>query len=295
MEEKKTVGLPADSLSKQEQVDCSRKQHITSAPSDQPPSINFLIGSTVGHELLADTCPSAKTLVGFSLTLDRWCVIQIRCKRWGCRHCGQRKTTHLGWRCEDAMPNRLITLTVNNTLWETPRDAYERTKGKVTQLATRLRRVYGEFEYLRVLEVTKLGWPHYHLIVRSGYIPQKVLSSVWSDLTGAFIVDVRKIKKRQDVYFYVVKYLSKQRYIPWTNRRVSWSRDFFDKTPFDKPDGLKLRDVGWFDDHPERILQIYWKRFLITSFGRDCWLLPEGKGERIGKPMRLKSKKNKKD
>ena len=187
-------------------------------PSQQPNN-KFLVGSTLNHESLANTCPSAKTLTGFSTLLDRWVVIQIRCKRWGCRHCGERKVTYLGWRCQDAEPNRLITLTISTSLWETPRQSYEATKSKVTQLAIRLRRKFGEFEYFKVLEVTKKGWPHYHLVVRSGYIPQPTISDIWQQLTGAHIVDVRAIKKTRDVYFYVVKYLAKQKYIPWNRFR----------------------------------------------------------------------------
>lgn len=254
-----------------------------------------MIGSTLGHKLLSDTCPSAKTVTGFSKTLDRWCVIQIRCKRWGCRHCGVRKSTHFAWKCIDARPNRLVTLTVNNKLWENPRAAYDGTKRKVTELATKLRRSHGEFEYFKVLEVTKLGWPHYHLIVRSGYIPQRHISQQWNLLTGAPIVDVRRIKKTQDVYFYVVKYLCKQKYIPWTNRRVSWSRNFFDKTPFNQPDGLQLTQVHWSDEHPVEVLKKHFDVFFIHPFSRDCWTLLQECGHPVGTPIGLKRKKRKKN
>lgn len=244
---------------------------------------------------MSNTCPSAKTLLGFSEELNRWCVIQIRCKRWGCRHCGQRKVTHLGWRCEDAQPNRLITLTVNNPLWESPRSAYDGTKGRVTQLATRLRRQHGEFEYMKVLEVTRLGWPHYHLIVRSKYIPHSTISGIWGDLTGATIVDVRQIKKRQDVYFYVVKYLSKQKYIPWTNRRVSWSREFFPPNDFKAPNPLKLFDPCWVDDHPADVIRRHYHPLFLNPLSRDCWVLEGGEGFTIGQPIRLRFRKKRRD
>lgn len=239
-------------------------------------------------------------MVGFSSLIDRWVVIQIRCKRWGCRHCGERKVTHFGWRCEDAKPNRLVTLTVSNSLWDDPRKAYDGTKGKVTQLAIRLRRKFGEFEYFKVLEVTKNGWPHYHLIVRSEYIPQTVISKLWRELTGAHIVDVRKIRKSRDVYFYVVKYLSKQKYIPWTTRRVSWSKNFFPPVDFKPGPGLGMTDVGWSDEHPEDILRKEFHPFQITAYSNDCWAIEKGMGFSVGLPIKFAhrkkhSKKNKEE
>ncbi len=257
----------------------------TEEGSRQEPNPTFLIGSTLAHTTFENTCPSAKSMTGFSQTLERWVVIQVRCKRWGCRHCGERKVTHFGWKCEDAQPNRLITLTVSNSLWENPRAAYEGTKGKVTQLAVRLRRKFGEFEYFKVLEVTKLGWPHFHLIVRSPYIPQQVIAGLWKQLTGAFIVDVRKIRKHRDVYFYVVKYLAKQRYIPWTTRRVSWSKNFFAKETFKSPGSLALIDVCWIDEHPESIIRGHFHPFRIEAYSSDCWAIEKGYGHSVGEPI----------
>lgn len=246
----------------------------------------FLIGSIRANEILEKTCPSAKTLTGFSRTLNRWCVIQIRCKRWGCRHCGERKIVHFGWKCQNAEPNRLVTLTISTREWENPRAAFHGTKSKVTQLAVKLRRRYEEFEYFKVLEVTKKGWPHYHLIVRSPYIPQREISDEWNRLTGAHIVDVRKIHKPSDVYFYIVKYLAKQKYIPWTDRRVSWSKRFFLPDDFEKGEGLGLESVGWCDEHPRDVLRREYHPFSISIFSNDCWVLPADVGSEIGIPMK---------
>lgn len=257
----------------------------------QAPNPTFLIGSLAAKASFENTCPYAKTLVGWSALVDQWAIIQIRCKRWGCRHCGERKITHFGWRCEDAQPTRLVTLTVSNSLWANPREAYDGTKGKVTQLAIRLRRQFQEFEYFKVLEVTKLGWPHYHLIVRSDYIPQKTIANIWKQLTGAYIVDVRKIRHKRDVYFYVVKYLAKQKYIPWTTRRVSWSRHFFEPIDFKSGPTLDLKHVTINDEHPEYIIRKEFHPFRIEAYSRDCWLIQPGEGHSVGKPMHLAYRK----
>jgi hypothetical protein len=96
---------------------------------------------------------------------------------------------------------------------------------------------YGEVEYLRVTEVTKKGWPHYHLLLRSGFLPHKVVKTLWAELTGATIVDLRQVKKSFSAYQYLVKYLSKLHRLEWTERHVSVSKNFAPK-------------VEWAPDNP---------------------------------------------
>lgn len=157
------------------------------------------------------------------------CVVAIPCKRWGCSWCGQTNALRLAAKVAAAEPTKLITLTINPQLFITPRDAFNATRRKVSDLSKLIRKHHGDFEYLRILEVTKKGWPHYHLVAKCPYVPQSWLSQQWAALTGAKIVDIRKIKKHDNVYHYVMKYLCKQGYIEWTNRRVCWSKSFFPK------------------------------------------------------------------
>ncbi len=168
---------------------------------------------------------------------------------------------------------KLITLTVNPKSYETPREAYDDTRRKLSQLACSIRRKFSRFEYLKVLEVTKAGWPHYHLVASCGYIPQPWLSHRWDELTGARIVDIRKIHKGDDVYFYILKYLSKCKHIPWTNRRVSWSRGFFPKKTQPKGFPLGLEEKLYFSDHPTEILKKLWDDKMVAAFNKDVVLL----------------------
>ena len=217
-------------------------------------------------------CPYATTLVAFSRVLDTDVVCQIKCKRWGCSHCGPRRITSLALRCKQAKPNRLLTLTVDTKLYLSKREAYDQTRRKVTELASRIRRRFKEFEYIRILEVTKKGWPHYHLLVRSPYIPHSYLRDTWAELTGATIVDVRQMKKGDNVYFYVMKYLAKQKVIPWTNRRVSWSRNFFPKNSKPKGQPLKLIDRELMTQHPAEVIHGRWAGQCILQFNRDVYI-----------------------
>lgn len=250
------------------------EEHPTARLSElQDHTRKFLIGWSGFNQGQLDGCPYASTMFGWSCTLNANVVIQIRCKRWSCPHCGQRKMTHFAHLVTNAKPNRLITLTVNPSLYESPREAYDATRRALPKLTTRLRKNHGEFEYFRVLETTKKGWPHYHLVTRCPYISQQELSKRWASLTGAPIVDVRQIKKASHVYRYVIKYLGKQHSVPWTDRRVSWTRNFFIKDKFEKGPGLEMPEPEWTDQSPASVMEEYFSKAIAREFSRDCWII----------------------
>jgi len=216
-----------------------------------PAATRFLCGTgSLCLDGLHD-CKAATVITGWSVTLQQSVVVAITCKRWGCRFCGQQKVRKLASIAAEAEPNRFVTLTVNPKLYGSPREAFEQTRRKIGALTQHVRRNHGPMEYLRVLEVTKKGWPHYHLVARMPYVQQSELSTVWAEHTGAPIVDIRKIRKNKDVFFYVVKYLSKQAYIEWTNRRVTMTKNFdVGKSERCSP-SLELLEVKRENMHPE--------------------------------------------
>lgn len=242
------------------------------APTNEAPA-KFLIGSLQDTAAFLNCCPYAATIEARSLMLNAWVIIQVRCKRWSCRHCGERLMAHYARKVTAAEPTKFITLTTAIEPMETPRDAYDKSRRGLTQLAAILRRRLGEFEYFRVLETTKRGWPHYHLAARCPYIPQPELSREWDRLTGARIVDVRMIKRVQDVYRYVVKYLSKQKSIPWTKRRVSWSRNFWKADGFQPAGSLVLASETFTRSNPAQVLCWNYPHAEIETYSRDCWIL----------------------
>jgi len=177
-------------------------------------------------------CPNAKTLTGYSEQFEASVLIQIRCKQWACPHCGRRKVAHYAARVAAAEPQRFVTLTVDPKQHETPRAAHEHASPRISKLIAIWRKRHGPCEYFRVLELTKNGWPHYHFLQRGSYISQAELSTEWATLSGAPIVDIRKIQRTADCYWYLTKYLSKLRYIHWITRRCTWSRAFWKDQQF---------------------------------------------------------------
>ena len=86
----------------------------------------------------------------------------------------------------------------------------------------RLRRQGILTDYIRVVELTKSGFEHVHLIYRGHYIPQPVLSKLWQEIHQAPIVDIRSVKSSKrhmrGAAAELAKYMAKE-----GCRRYSWS------------------------------------------------------------------------
>jgi len=218
-------------------------------------------------------CPVARTMEGWSETLSAWVIIQVRCKRWGCPICGRRKVQHYAQKVATAKPNRFITLTCWTELYESPREAFDQTRRAIPKFMAKLRNAYGEFECFRVLEATKKGWPHYHMIARCPYIPQPELVTLWRDLTGNKIVDVRAIDKTTHAYWYVVKYLAKQQHIPWTDRRCTWTKAFFPEPDFESGESLNIMALHFANAHPADHVRWCYEGCTLERHSADCFIV----------------------
>lgn len=138
-------------------------------------------------------------------------VATLLCNAWTCPQCRSKRRRRLMAEAARGNPNRFLTLTCNPRVGASPEERRSLMGKALATLAKRLRRRYGpsNFEYFVVCESTVLGEPHLHVLVRSPFIPQKLLSSAWRQLMGAPIVDIRKVKDRSKAVTYVAKYVSK--------------------------------------------------------------------------------------
>jgi hypothetical protein len=223
------------------------------APWDGEAPTHTLHTKGVAHCLFAD-CFNGQTLEAYSTLFEQTVWLQLPCNQWSCRRCAQRKIKQLANRTERAKPNRLLTLTIDPSLWTDPRSSFDGTRRQVSELVRKLRDRFGEVEYLRVTELTTKGWPHYHLLIRSDYIPHSVVKKIWASLTGATIVDLRQVKNQFQTYTYLVKYLTKMHKLKWTNRHVSTSKKFFPPEPVEKPNKLGLTNKTVIECHPGNYL-----------------------------------------
>lgn len=239
----------------------------------------FVIGSLPATQLLNGSCPYAGTVTAYSIALRGYVLCALPCKRWGCKTCGPRKARALAFRVEEAKPNRFITLTIAPELFETPRAGFDRSRRMIAELAKVLRKRVGEFEYVKVLEVHKSGFPHYHLLARSGYIPHALLKEAWKSLTDAFIVDIRRIDKGTNVFKYMIKYLCKQSYIPWTNRRCSWTRNFFPEREKYNKLPLKMTEKQRWEHCPSVVANEQFPGREIVQLTPTCFLVSPSRSE----------------
>jgi len=191
-------------------------------------------------------CPRAGTIAAYDCRGDWWHLWETSCKTWHCSVCGPRKTRQLCDAVAKARPNRFVTLTTAGHGTRTPREVWNEARRQISELAKTFRRTHGEFEYCRVLEPHKSGYPHFHLIVRSPYIEKEELSRRWAHLSGAFIVDIRRINPARNVARYVAKYLTKCPKNLITERRVTQTRNFFEPPEEREPNGYHLAELRRF-------------------------------------------------
>jgi len=135
----------------------------------------------------------------------------LYCRSWSCDVCQPRRRSQLMAKAASGEPTRFLTLTVNPSTGETPYDRLRALSGAWNVVVKRLRRLFPskEIQYLAIVEETKAGEPHLHILLRAPFIAQGTLSAWMAELIGAPIVDIRKIKNLREVIRYVAKYVTK--------------------------------------------------------------------------------------
>jgi len=253
----------------------ARRPYSNRSLQPPPPPNSYIVGeSTTSARYFLQCCPNAQSWATYSVSKDSYFLFPLPCNSWGCRYCAQNKTKQLANRVSKASPNRLLTLTIDPHLHLCARDAFDATRSKIPLLARKLRRRFGSFEYLRVTEVTAAGWPHFHLLVRSGYIPHQVVKTLWQELTGATIVDIRQVNHSFHCYTYLCKYLSKMHDLGWTKRHVSNSAGFFPKEEPFVPEDLGFIDGAFYSLHPATFLVQNYQEEEVLRFDIRGVLLP---------------------
>lgn len=187
-----------------------------------------------------------------------------------------------------------LTLTYSSRLYS-PEEACAQLKGDIKELLRRLRRRLGKLQYFYIVELTKSGYPHLHVII-DHFIFWKVLKAMWFAITGSYIVDIRSIPAG-NIASYICKYLTKQsKHTDWQfsfifkniSRLWAASRGFFGK--YQKPlnDCIFLA-MSWSCDYynhvihrPDNESTFWWVpyEFAIPLLAYDVYLprkrSPEG-------------------
>jgi len=179
------------------------------------------------------TLSMCRELALVKTTTDAQFAKNLDCKTWHCDNCAPKRRRQLMAQAAGGDPNRFLTLTVSPLVGDSPTDRRGLLAVAFNHLVKRLRRRFPgqEVEYLAVVEETKAGEPHLHVLLRAPFIPQNWLSEQMRELLSSPIVDIRKIKGASQVVRYVAKYVTKapaqfasfKRY--WSSRGYQLEKD----------------------------------------------------------------------
>ena len=155
----------------------------------------------------------------------------------------------------DGAPDTFLTLTANPKCFESP-DARAQALVKAWRtIRRRAQKKYGydSIPFLAVFEATKRGEPHLHILLRVKWLDQEWLSAQLEELTGAKIVDIRRVKGRRQAAAYVTKYVGKSPGAFEGCKRYWKSQDYIIKDEADEetddydPSEWEVVKRGWLD------------------------------------------------
>jgi hypothetical protein len=191
---------------------------------------------------------------------------RINCGSWTCCYCGPRRArtarAAIRNRAESLNLKYFLTLTLDPKKLEHPKFAVPHLRLCFNKFREYLKRKYGVApSFISVLEFTKAGVPHLHVLL-DRYIEQRWVSSVWDKLGGGRIVFIKQVTV-QKVSRYLSKYLTKELLLsaPKGTRRITCARSIKLFPKFDS-------DIAW-----ELLKSSIWQ-MLAECRGRDYQLQP---------------------
>lgn len=179
--------------------------------------------------------PCARTWVEFVLDEEeKHLVSPIRCGSWKCEYCVKANAAALRRKIRDALKawieisgydpaksrywGKFLTLTLPGNEWRAlhPRvEAESILKASWRKLRNKMRRLYGDFEYVQVDELQPSGYPHMHVLLLGEKIAPKeillMIRSFWSGFLGMGNVDIRPLTDVEGAAAYLSKYISKSK------------------------------------------------------------------------------------
>lgn len=198
--------------------------------------------------------PCARTWVEFVIDEDeRHVVSPIRCGSWKCEYCVKANAAALRRKIRAALAAwvelsgyehakfrywaKFLTLTLPGSAWRalhSPVESEKILKASWRKLRNRLRRIYGDFDYIQVDELQPSGYPHLHVILLGkAFGPKSVLQvirSYWCDKLEMGNVDIEVMSDLDGAAAYVTKYISKSKagVLKKGNRVFSFSKGLND-------------------------------------------------------------------
>ncbi len=184
-----------------------------------------------------------------STTLVKWetdarTATALRCRSWLCPDCQPDRKRRLIKEILDGAPTVFLTLTIRRV----PGEAAPEAAKRLIDAWRRCRRSWmlthkvKRLPFYCVVEATKLGWPHLHVMLRNVWLDQKWLSHFMDEAINSPVVDIRKIDGPGRAAGYVGKYAGKCSQKFGTCKRYWRSKDYIvRKAQDDAQDAVKRR------------------------------------------------------
>lgn len=190
---------------------------------------------------------------------DTLVAVATHCHRYDCPTCGPSRAAEARAIARSGRPERLLTLTLRRDIRAPVNRQIEFIFRSWAELVRRIKRHFSAFSYMKVLELTKAGTPHLHVLTRGDYIPIRWIRHQWQQITGAFIVYIQRIDRTSSGVHEVTKYLLKtaaQLAAIFPNIRIfTHSRDWVIDSDSEAPDPQhNLVSLGFFRLSPPALL-----------------------------------------
>jgi hypothetical protein len=155
-------------------------------------------------------------------------AVTLKCRAWTCPDCAPGRRNQLIAYAIDGRPNKFLTLTSKRQDGLSPITAARDLARAWRLVRLRLLRHYklDALPFVAVFEKTKLGWPHLHILLRSRFLDQRLISTWMQELTGAPIVHIEALDDPKKAVRYCAKYISKDSEKFGTCKRYWSSRDY---------------------------------------------------------------------
>lgn len=171
-------------------------------------------------------------------------------------------------------PNRFITLTINPSVGSNPEHRLRLLARAWRLIVKRLRRQHPQTDiaYLAVVEGTKRGEPHLHILYRGPYIAQRWLSEAMDGIAESPIVDIRRVRDPNQVVRYVAKYITKRPAQFGTSKRYWRTQNYEPPEEPDPENPLTPRgSVTVARESLPRLVGAYHLHVLLLGLSRDGW------------------------
>lgn len=232
----------------------------------------------MGESIRRPGCPRSGYVELFAKSGGSY-VVRTSCKTWGCKVCRNKRSGYVQAMmergCSTLKPCYLITLTLRAGSEETHVASF--VAAAWARLLRTLKKRSPNLTWFRVIEATKKGTPHLHLIV--GNLGQRVANShgkyprysekfirkeckedclihewglIWFQETTAFVVDVAQIYDAAGASRYLGKYLVKGFLDRTRLQALGYERRFTMARNWPRGDQIKL--AGSYSDSWDRIV-----------------------------------------